>query len=284
MRGRETRGPFRRGRGAGRAAGALAAALFVAGIAGTPARAQDEDVPATWLPPREIADAPTAGLVPRGSFETRTRIYPGGGVELRIAVGLFHWIHVGGAYGGLQLIGDGKPEWNPRPGLEARVRLLEETYGWPAVAIGIDTQGSGFYDEERRRYQFKSRGVYAVVSKNYAWLGDLTLHGGGNRSLEDADDGNPTAFGALDKSVGPYVGLGVEYDVALNDDREDGVYGKGRGYLNAALRVTLAPEVEVRFVLRDLLRNTETVSPEYSDLIVDEGFGREAQLSYRVDF
>lgn len=204
-------------------------------------------------------------------------------MEVRVEVGIIDWLSLGGAYGAQQVIGDGDPVWNPRPGLAAKIRVFEESFAWPAIAVGIDTQGSGFYDEDRERYQFKSRGPWIVASKNYAWLGDVTFHGGVSRSLEDRDDGNPTVFGGVDKTLGPYVGLGFEYDAALNDDSDNGVYGRGRGYLNAALRIALAPEVEVRIVLRDLLRNTETASAEFSDLIEDEGVGREFQLSYRVE-
>jgi hypothetical protein len=151
------------------------------------------------------------------------------------------------------------------------------------VAIGIDTQGTGFYDEALERYQFKSRGVFVVVSKNYAWLGDLAAHGGVSRSLEDRDDGNPTFYGGLDKSLGRWASLLVEYDAALNDDADDGVYGEGKGYLNAALRFALVPQVEVRLVARDLLRNTEGNDTQ-SDLVADEGVGREVDFSYRVSF
>jgi len=133
---------------------------------------------ASGIPPRLLVDIPTAGLLEPGSFETRVRAYPGGGVEGRLDIGLPWRINVGASYGGLQIIGDGDPQWNPHLGLSAKIRVAEETYSTPAFAIGIDTQGSGFYDEDLSRYQFKSRGVYAIASKNYAWLGDFTMHGG----------------------------------------------------------------------------------------------------------
>jgi hypothetical protein len=211
-------------------------------------------------------------------------MYPGGGIEGRLDVGIIPRINLGASYGGQQIIGDGDPTWNPTIGLSAKIRVIDETFAFPAFAIGIDTQGSGFYDDARSRYQFKSRGIYVVASKNYSWLGDLTLHGGGSRSLEDDDDGNPTFFGGLDKSLGPFAGLALEYDGGLNDDHDDGAYGHGRGYLSSALRVSLANTVEVRLVLRDLLRNTESERAEISDVVVDEGVGREFHLSYRIEY
>jgi hypothetical protein len=147
------------------------------------------------IPPRLLVDIPTAGVLAPASFETRVRAYPGGGVEGPGCRSPWR-INIGASYGGLQIIGDGDPEWNPHIGLSAKIRIAEETYSTPAFALGVDTQGSGFYDKDLSRYQFKSRGVYAIASKNYAWLGDFTMHGGMSRSFEDQDDGDPTIFGA----------------------------------------------------------------------------------------
>jgi hypothetical protein len=250
-----------------------------------PALAQDERSNGFLdIPSRRIVDVPTAGLVPRGSYDARLGLLPNGGVQTWLEIGLANWIEAGASYGGQEIVGDGSPVWNPRIGLSCKVRALEETYTVPAVAVGIDTQGTGYYDDELDRYQFKSRGIFAVVSKNYAWLGDLGIHGGASRSLEDEDDGNPTFFVGMDKSLGRFVGLLVEYDAALNDDADDGVYGRGLGYMNAALRVTLVPQVELRLVARDLLGNTESAGPTESDLVVDEGVGREVDFAYRVTF
>jgi hypothetical protein len=264
--------------------GILAWACSMAGFVAPRAHAQDDFEVASEIPPRLLVDIPTAGLLLPGSLETRARAYPGGGVEGRFDIGLPWRINVGAAYGGLQIIGDGDPEWNPHLGLSAKIRVNDESYSLPAFAIGVDTQGSGFYDKDLDRYQFKSRGLYAIASKNYDWLGNFTVHGGMSRSFEDEDDGDPTIFGGFDKSLGPYAGLVLEYDAALNDNKGDGVYGRGRGYLNGALRFSLATVVELRFVLRDLLRNTESEEAEYSDVVIDEGVGREFHLSYRYDF
>jgi hypothetical protein len=255
------------------------------GALSSPAFAQDDAAYGFLdIPSRRLVDVPTAGLVPRGSYDARIGILPNGGVEGRLDIGLARWVEAGVAYGGQEIVGDGSPIWNPRPGLACKVRAWEETYTVPAIAFGIDTQGTGFYDEDLDRYQFKSRGLYALVSKNYSFLGDLGLHGGASRSFEDTDDGSPTVFGGVDKSLGRHAGILVEYDAALNDDRDDGVYGRGVGYLNAALRVAIVPQVEVRLVALDLLRNTESADEGTSELVVDEGVGRAVDLTYRVTF
>jgi len=199
-------------------------------------------------------------------------------------VGLLSWLSLGGAYGGTQLIGDGRPDWYPEPAFALKLRLLQEDYVYPALAIGIDTEGRGHYDTERGRYQYKSRGIYAVLSKNYSWYGDFSVHGGLNRSLEEGNAEQVNPFFGLEKSLGSAVGLALEYDVALNDRKVDGAFGKGRGYLNAALRWASASGMQFQFTVRDMLKNSETPDPMQSDVIVDEGFGREFTLSYLESF
>jgi hypothetical protein len=233
---------------------------------------------------RAIVDTPTAGLIPPGSFETRTRVFPGGGLQVGVDIGLTNWLGVGGSYGAMQIIGDGDPDWYPAPGFFVKARVIPETFVAPAIVLGLDTQGGGFYDDVRDRYQFKSRGVYAVASKNYAWLGDLSLHGGVSRSLEDRDDGDLTPFLGLEKSFGALWGLGVEYDLATNDNEKDGAYGRGRGYLNAALHWNFAPRMQLQVIVRDMLENSESIDPTLSDVVVDEGWGREFAFSYVESF
>ncbi|MDP6461090.1 MAG: hypothetical protein QF819_06390 [Gemmatimonadota bacterium] len=236
------------------------------------------------VPSRVLVDSPTAGLLPPGTFESRARVFPGGGVEFRVDIGLQDWITVGAGFGGLKVIGDGEPDWNPHPGILMKVRVAEETYTMPAFVMGVDTQGAGYYDTGLARYQFKSRGVYAVLSKNYAVGGDLSIHSGVSRSLEDLDDSDPTLFVGAEKSLGDAWSMVLEYDLATNDDLSDGVYGRGRGYFNAAFRWSLAPDVEVRFVIRDMLRNSEKLDPGLAEVLVDEGWGREFTLSYAESF
>jgi hypothetical protein len=231
-------------------------------------------------PSIHLVDSPTSALPPHGAIVSRGRVFPGGGVELRLDAGLMDRVSLGIGFGGLQVIGDGDPDWDPAPGWALRARVLDETWTLPAFALGVDTRGAGTWDEERDRFQFKSRGLYVVASKNYSFLGDLSLSGGASRSFESEDDGDPTGFVGIEKSLGARAGIAVEYDLASNDNRDDGVFGRGRGYLNASLRFQPAPPVELRFVIRDMLDNSELDDPTRTDVIADEGWGREVSLSW----
>ncbi len=239
-----------------------------------PAAAQDLAIS------RFLVDTPTAGLISEGAFETRARVFPGGGMDLRLEIGIAHWLTLGGAFGGVQIIGAGEPDWYPEPGFSLKVRVVEEGWTIPAIALGVDTQGAGYWDERAERFQYKSRGLFAVLSKNYMWYGDLTFHGGISRSLEEQDDRDPSPFIGVEKSIGTAWGIAFEYDAATNDNQKDGIFGRGRGYLNGAVRWSVAPAMEFRFVVRDMLENTEAVDPEFSDVVSDEGWGRELSFSH----
>ena len=46
------------------------------------------------------------------------------------------------------------------------------------ILVGLDTQGKEGYLKDLRRYEIKSPGFYIAGSKNYAFLGYLSFHGG----------------------------------------------------------------------------------------------------------
>ncbi|MFH1277661.1 MAG: hypothetical protein ABIK65_04720 [Candidatus Eisenbacteria bacterium] len=207
----------------------------------------------------DLIDTPTATAMPHAAYDTGLRLYSGGGVLFRLRVGLRDAVHFGFSFGGTNLLGTGDPDWNPRVEFIFRGLLIRESYAGPAVALGYDSQGYGFWDSENGRYQVKSRGFYAVASKHFVFLGDLGLHGGVNYSLErEDDDEEVNFFFGLEKSIHPSLDLLLEYDAAVNDNADNGVFGEGKGYLNAALlwRVSDALALEADF--RNLLENGES--------------------------
>jgi hypothetical protein len=144
---------------------------------------------------------------------------------------------------------------NDAPGMQLKVRVLDETRTVPAVGLGFDSQGRGEYDPSQDRYAFKSPGVYTVVSKNLDFLGYLTLHAGANYSLERGDDDDDVnAYLGAEKTIGGVLSLTAEYDFAFNDN-DHNARGKGRGYLNAALRWSIGSGLTISAVLQDLLQN-----------------------------
>ncbi len=213
--------------------------------------------------PDLLINTPTAGSLDRGSYSTELRMMPDGGVLGGIKVGLTGRFMLGLSYGGSHIIGEDSVEWNPEPGVQVKYRLINEDYSWPALAIGFNSQGYHQYLPGPARYELKSSGFYAVLSKNYQFLGNLGLHAGVNYSLETGDDDNdPNLFVGIDKDINEEIALMVEYDTALNDnntDRGDVVQRHGRGYLNAGVRWTFAEKFHIEFDVNNLLRNKRTV-------------------------
>ncbi len=217
--------------------------------------------------PRFLVDMPTAGMLDKGSFALDINFYQEGGALLGLSVGVFDRFSLGISYGGSHLIGSQTPVMNDLPGFNARLRVLEEGIYIPALAVGFDSQGKDGYIKELDRYVVKSPGFFVAVSKNYAFLGFLSIHGGLNYSLERADgDKNANAFAGVEKTIGPFVSVMAEYNLAAND----GGLGKGRGYLNAALKWSISGGLTLGVNFKDLLKNggdvtvaNRTVSLEY---------------------
>jgi hypothetical protein len=215
------------------------------------------------LEPLSLVDMPTAGTLMRGSFSTQLKVYPQGGILGKIDVGISDRFMFGISYGGTNVIGVGSIDWNPQIGTNVRYRLFEEDWTLPAILIGFDSQGSGAYVDSTKRYLEKSRGLFAVASKNFTFLGTLGLHGGVNYSFERKDgDKDLNIFVGFDKAINPELALVAEYDFAINDDTHH-AFGSGKGYLNAGVKWIFAGRLELNFIVKNLLKNRD-YSPQIS--------------------
>jgi hypothetical protein len=207
------------------------------------------------IEPLYLIDMPTAGTLFRGSFCTHIRAYNKGGLLAGIDVGILDRLMFGISYGGTNVIGIGKIDWNPQVGVNIRYRIFEESLTMPAVLIGYNSQGFGAFIDSTSRYTEKSRGAFAVASKNFHFLGTFGIHGGINYSFEDDDgDSDPDLFIGFDKSINTELAFSVEYDFALNDN-EDLALGSGKGYLNTGLKWIFASKLEIELLLKNLLEN-----------------------------
>jgi hypothetical protein len=214
---------------------------------------------------RTLIDMPTAGILEKGFVGVGTDILPDGVLIAKIEVGVFDNVSFGISYGGANIIGAGTPEWYKLPGVNLRVRITDETTLIPAIALGFDSQGKGeYFTEPANRYAIKSPGFYAAVSKNFGFLGFLSLHGTINYSLEK-DDGDNFAnlMAGIEKTLGPNLSLIMDYDFTLNDNTTK-LFGEGRGYLNLGLRLSMGEGFTIGFDLRDLLDN-KTWKPSTAD-------------------
>lgn len=206
--------------------------------------------------PCRLVDAPTAGSPAPGGFILESHLQDGGGLVQRALVGISRFAAVGVSYGGSGFIGSEPVAWQPHVGVQARVRIVEESMSSPALSLGFDSQGAGTFlrGEGLNRYRSKSKGVYLAVSRNYRFFGNLGMHGGANWSPETSDgDSDPSFWAGFDKDIGPGIGLCGEYDFATNDN-VTGRMTANHGLLNGAVRWRFGGSFTIEFDLRNILR------------------------------
>jgi len=225
-------------------------------------KSQDAAVKVVTTEPTMMIDRPTAGMLHRGNYRITSDFFEEGGVLFGVSVGLLDKFDFGISYGGTNILGKRKPEMNPYPGVNVRLRILEETTAIPAVAIGFDWQGRGPYDKDKKRYQVKSPGFYAVASQNYSLAGNLSLHGGINLSTETGDgDKDMDVFVGAEKSIGTDFSALAEYDFGLNDNSASAfARDRGRGYLNFGIRWSWGKGLTLGLDMKDVLKNQRDIS------------------------
>ena len=178
-----------------------------------------------------IVDMPTAGIIPKSFYDINASVYSGGGFLAELIFSPFNQFMVGLSYSVTNLISN-------------------DELVFPAIAIGINTQGYGDFNKDAKRYQIQSPGAYIALSKSYDWaLGSSALHGGLNFSFEPRHKALNFYVG-FEQSIHTYASLNVEYNATL-DDKED-LYLSKKGLLNASLRIPITSGFTFEFQFKDL--------------------------------
>tara|TARA_B100001142_G_scaffold87782_2_gene89532 strand:- start:5314 stop:6159 length:846 start_codon:yes stop_codon:yes gene_type:complete len=255
-------------------------------------------------PPLDLVSIPTSGTLPRGSYTIEGLLTKNGGLVPKIMIGLNDNFSLGVSFGIQNFIGESKLEKNKDiPEFHLKYRVFEESASKPAFLVGIDTQGFGPYIEnadyktgaidnegnpvletrEINRYEQKAWGIYAVASKNWEAMGNLGFHIGLNRNTFERKDNDKSInyFFGLDKELNRSFSLLVEYNAALNDGVEHSAsdpslngltIGKGKGFLNAGLRWTIAQNLLIEVNFKDI------------NLDDDDYVNREVKIMYSERF
>jgi len=255
-------------------------------------------------PPLDLVSIPTSGTLPRGSYTIEGLLTKNGGLVPKIMIGLNDNFSLGVSFGIQNFIGESKLEKNKDiPEFHLKYRVFEESASKPAFLVGIDTQGFGPYIEnadyktgvidnegnpvletrEINRYEQKAWGIYAVASKNWEAMGNLGFHIGVNRNTFERKDNDKSInyFFGLDKELNRSFSLLVEYNAALNDGVEHSAsdpslngltIGKGKGFLNAGLRWTIAQNLLIEVNFKDI------------NLDDDDYVNREVKIMYSERF
>ncbi len=208
---------------------------------------------------RYLIDMPTSGVMNKGFAGVTMEAMPFGVFLTKIEVGIFDGVSFGLSYGGGNVIGTGKIELNKLPGVNLRVRIVEESLTLPNITAGFESQGKGLFEKTINRYQIKSPGFFIATSKNFDLLGYLSLHCSLNYSLErdDNDKDLNISFG-VEKTIGEIFSFLAEYDIAVNDNTLTSL-GEGYGYMNLGIRCSIGDGLTIGLNLRDILRNKKNV-------------------------
>lgn len=218
---------------------------FAQGTAGTSAKFEY----------RSLIDMPSAGILERGYSAVSLEMLPYGTVITRMEVGVFENFSFGISYGGANIIGSGKVDWYNLPGVNIRFRIIDENESLPGILIGFDSQGKGILFDDPERFEIKSPGLFAAASKNFEFLGYMSVHGLINYSLENNDLDKDFNLGiGVEKTIGSKVSLIAEYDFAINDNTGNS-FGSGNGYLNMGIRWSIFDGFTLGLDLRNLLDN-----------------------------
>ena len=234
-------------------------------------------------PPLDLVSIPTSGTLPKGSYTLETLLTNGGGVLPKLSIGITENLFIGLSFGIQNFISERQPTLNkPTPEIQIRYRLYDETQTFPAIVIGLDTQGRGRFLSELYigdihyynfdRYEQKAVGAYLVGSKNWNLGGNLGIHIGINKNSWETDpyseadqvntvfkDSDLNFFFGVDKEINRSFSFLLEYDAAMNDnfkvDNGFNLFGKGKGYLNAGLRWTIAENLMLEIDFKDISKN-----------------------------
>ena len=228
--------------------------------------------------PINLIDNPTANFISRKHFQLKLRMYHMGGMLTGLTVGLTQRLMFGVTYGGQNIIGQGKVNWNESPGVHLRYRMKFEDYRIPAISIGFNSQGFGTYYPKLNRYQIKSKGFYVVVSKNYFLLKDFGIHGGINYSGENHNsEKDMNFFCGAHLMLDPELTLLWEYDFGINDNDERSI-GSGKGYMNVAVRWFFSRRLLLEFSVKNILRNNRTIEGFEGEVVPQSN--RELKIIY----
>ncbi|MDC1068424.1 YjbH domain-containing protein [Candidatus Kapabacteria bacterium] len=208
---------------------------------------------------RYLIDMPTAGVIEKKALSIYSNAYSEGGLLLEFNFGLLTNLNLALSYSASNVIGDGSFSGPEYPSVNFKYRVSNEVENFPAIAIGISTQGRGVWDKTEKRFQTYSPGFYIASSKNFIWaLGNLALHGGINYSFEPVNKNkSPNVYFGFEQSLGSSLSLVLETNATLDDQRSE--INKKVGLLNSSFRWSISEKFTIELQVRDMLNTQDNV-------------------------
>ena len=224
-------------------------------------------------PPIQLISIPTAGTLAQGTWKLDLHLQKDGGVLSSLLIGMTPNFSIGLSYGVGKLIGNKEPLLNKTiPEVQIKYRVLEETVLYPALVIGLNTQGMGGFSDSTyifkdkiidstlvSRYDFKAHGFYAILSKNWNFLGNLGFHIGTSLNTWEGVEKEriPNILVGIDKDLNNSFTLLADYNFATNDQNNPffDLNDEWPGFLNTGLRWSISDNLQVELCINQMRRN-----------------------------
>ncbi|MGE3062937.1 MAG: hypothetical protein AB7T10_04820 [bacterium] len=203
----------------------------------------------------ETIKNPTTHIIPPKTYNISFEMLPNAGLGFSANISLFPRVMFGLSYSATDIISYEIPAFSKYPGFLVKVVIVEEEEYVPAVAFGLQSQGYGAYDTTSARFDVKSKGFYANVSKIlYPPIGEFMIGGGMNYSIfENSVEKMVDFFAQAEYYLTDNVGFLIEYSLGLDDN--DGTFGRGVGYLNAGMKWIYEEKLGIEIDFVDLVKN-----------------------------
>ncbi len=207
--------------------------------------------------PNQIVELPTAGCYEKGTYAIQFNNFANGGVRFSLGVSPFDNFVLGVSYGGTNIIGAGDATFQNLPGVVIKFRFFDEKASFPALTIGVNTQGYGRYSREAERFETYSVGIFLVASKSFTNpVGFFDIHFGLNYSLEPKPrDRSPNFYFGFSQEALQIISLNFEFNATL-DERTSQFLSK-KGIINASLNFLLTKNIAVGIIFKDLLAHLQ---------------------------
>lgn len=203
---------------------------------------------------QRIVDMPTAGIIPKGTFEVSAFLMQSGGLMTEFAAAPFENFLIGVSFGGTSIIGVSTPTFQDFPGVQIKYRILDETKTFPAFALGLNSQGMGLYNDSLSRYQTASPGLYFASSKSFRWpVGLIFVHAGINYSLEPKpEDRSVNFYFGAEQTIMTRISIASEFNFNLENNS---YFMENKGLLNFQIKWAASENLTVALMFRDVFAN-----------------------------
>ncbi|MCS7249814.1 MAG: hypothetical protein N2323_04620 [candidate division WOR-3 bacterium] len=195
-----------------------------------------------------LIDNPSPIFLGHGEYLIGFRLQGNNGIMANFGIGLFDRLNMGISYSGESILGSGKPTFPEKRGPEFQFRLKlvgEETFVFPDIILGFDSQGFGSYDTNKKGYSVPEKMFYLLLGKTI----DITnTNFSGGVYYQD----KVNFFISITQLLPNDFNVIFEYSSSFYEKERD---IKNYGFLNAGIAWNFTEQVRFLFALREIIKN-----------------------------